>query len=348
MNSPLRVCFVGPMLGSNPGLTPNPMEQLAPHLEAQGIRYLLTSSQPNRYVRPIDILRTIIRNARRIDVLCIQVYGGRTSMIEDLASVLGRFFRHSVVMVLHGGALPAFMDRHPRWARRVLARAHCLVAPSEYLAGTLQRMGFHPEIIPNSIDPLAYRYRHRTQLEPRILWMRAFHPIYRPELAIRSLKVVLDHYPSALLTLAGQDKGMLQDLDRLANQLEVNDHIRFIGFLDAQAKRREFDRHDIFLNTSSIDNMPLTLLEAAASGLPIVTTRVGGIEATFHDRKDCLFVDCPAPDEIATHILSLLSSPEISRHLSSQGRALAERFFVPRIAPLWMATFREVLDRKVI
>jgi glycosyltransferase involved in cell wall biosynthesis len=173
--------------------------------------------------------------------------------------------------------------------------------------------------------------------------MRTFHEIYRPDLAVRTLARLLPDHPDATLTLAGQDRGLLAATRRLADELGVAGSVRFAGFLDAEGKRREFAEHDVFLNTNRVDNAPVSVVEAAAFGLPVVATRVGGVPHLLHDGETALLVPEGDADAMAAAVRRLLSEPDLAARLSRAGRALAESCSWERVHPLWEDLFREVL-----
>src|SRR5262249_3569030 len=152
--------------------------------------------------------------------------------------------------VLRGGAFPNFMARFPGWTRRVLRRAQVLVAPSPYLARAVADYGFEAKIIPNIIDISRYPYQHRKTVLPRLLWMRSFHPVYNPLMAVRVLAQLRECEPSATLVMAGQDKGMQAEAKRLAVELGLRSSITFPGFLNMQDKFNEGMQADIFVNTN--------------------------------------------------------------------------------------------------
>src|SRR5215208_213144 len=115
-----RLCFVGPMIGRNPGYVTTPGEILSDRFQNNGYSAISVSSSLNRYVRLADIVTTLTRYRRSIDIMLLQVYSGRSFVIEDIASWLGQRFRHRIVMVLHGGYMPDFMSSFQVWTRRVL------------------------------------------------------------------------------------------------------------------------------------------------------------------------------------------------------------------------------------
>src|ERR1700732_443865 len=106
------------MLGNSPGWVPNPMETLAPLLDERGYTCLLTSRLVNRYLRLLDIVLTLIRKRKSLDVVCLQMYSGPSFVVEDAASWVSKFFGIPLVMFLHGGGIPDFIKRFPRWSMR--------------------------------------------------------------------------------------------------------------------------------------------------------------------------------------------------------------------------------------
>ena len=118
-------------------------------------------------------------------------------------------------------------------------------------------------------------FRERQAVGPKLLWMRTFEDTHYPEMAVEVLKELRKIYPHACLTMAGQEKELFDPVRRLAASYDLAEAAQFTGFLDMAGKQREFPANDIFLNTNRRDNMPVSVLEAAAFGLPVVATEVG-------------------------------------------------------------------------
>lgn len=343
LNRTPRLCFIGPLVGRHPGYVTTQGEILSDRFSESGYTTLEASSHPNRYVRLADIVATIIKHRKEIDILVLNTYSGPSFIVEDLASRLGRLFGHRMVMVLRGGAMPDFMARFPHWTKQVLSRADALIAPSEYLAKAIAPYGFQARVIPNVIDLSKYPYRRRERLQPKLFWMRAFHEVWNPLMAIRVLARLREHRPDATLTIAGQDKGLEAESKRLAKELGVDDAVRFPGFLNMEAKAREGDVADIFINTNRIDNMPVSVVEACAMGLPVVSTDVGGMTDLLTNGENGLLVPDNDDERMVEAILALLDDPVLAAKLSEQGRALAERSSWPRVKQQLDQVFDEIL-----
>jgi glycosyltransferase involved in cell wall biosynthesis len=330
------LCFVGPLAGESAGHVPTQGEYLARHLSAHGYTVQLVSSHPNRYVRLLDVVVTLIRQRRKIRVQCIQVYSGRSFLIVDAASALGRLFGHTVVMQLHGGSLPDFMKQYPNWTRRVLSRADTLVTPSSFLARTVTQFGLQAQVIPNVVDLADYPYRRREQLAPRLFWMRALQALYNPQMAVRVLARVRAHYADARLVMAGPDIGLRAEVETLARELGVSDALDFVGLIDMAGKSKYGNWADVFINTNHVDNMPVSIVEACAMGLPV---NVGGRPDLLTDGDTGLLVPDDDDEAMADAVLRLLRDPALSQRLSSNGRKLAESLSWERVYPRWSAVF---------
>jgi glycosyltransferase involved in cell wall biosynthesis len=257
------------------------------------------------------------------DVAVILVFSGASFVLTDVASLLARQLGKLTVLHLHGGQLPELYARRPRWTRRVLARGHLRVAPSSFLQRATEAHGFAVEVVPNLVELPDYQFRTRASFAPRVLWMRAFHDIYGPDVAVRAFAELRRRFPAATLAMAGQDKGTLDATRALVGELGLAEAVRFPGFLDLAGKQREADAADVFLHTSRIDNTPVVLLEAAALGLPIVGTRVGGIPDLVRHEESALLVPVDDHVAMANAIGRLVDEPDLAARLARNGARVA-------------------------
>lgn len=343
--APLRLGIVGPMLGVNPGWVTTQGEILAGLLADEGYSVRTTSHIPARLPRLIDTLRSIYAWRSEIDLIIHQVFSGPAFVINDAASLLCRALGMRQVYVLHGGSLPEFATSRRRWVRRVMRRADAIVAPSGYLANMFEEVPdifARTRVIPNSLAIEDYPYRHRPVVRPRLLWMRTFHAIYHPQMALDVLADLRRTHPAATLTMAGQEKGLHAQVQEKARQMGLADAVRFPGFLGPEDKTREFAAHDIFINTNRVDNMPVSVVEAAAFGLPVVATRVGGIPYLLTNDDTALLTPDGDAEAMAAAVRRLLEEPGLAARLSANGRALAEHSSWEPVRTQWEALFEEM------
>ena len=347
LKKPPNICIVGPMVGYNPGFPTTQGETLAKLLRDDGYPVYEVSKSPNRYVRVADIFSTLWTRRNWIQIQILQVFGHRSFIVEDLASAIGKRFGQVIIMVLHGGDLPELAKRFPDWVRKVFRRADILVSPSSYLARELAWLGpFRIQIIPNMIEIEDYSYSNKGELKPRLLWMRSFYWYYNPTMAIKVFKRIYQEYPDAQLTMAGKDEGTRNATIIFAHKMGLKEYIDFPGFLDQEAKAHTGDLHDIYINTNMIENMPVTLIEMAAMGLPIVATDVGGIPDLITNNETGLLVPNNDDQSMADAVFTLLKNPNIAKHLSRNGRKMAEMFSWHNVGPQWKALLNELYDER--
>lgn len=346
MSRPKRICFVGPALGRNDGWVTTQGEVLSDLFLHDGHPVRLTSSQIGRARRAADTEACLVRWRRDIDVAVISVFSGGAFALADLASRTTRSLGLPTVLWLHGGDLPGLFIKRSGWARRVLRRGDAVVAPSAYLARPAASLGARPVIIPNVLDLDAIQFRLRTHLAPRLLWMRTFHDLYNPELAIEALVALRREFPTATLTMAGQEKGSFEQTRSAARAAGLSAAVSFPGFINSTEKSALFEAHDVYLNTNRVDNAPVSVLEAAASGLPIVATQVGGLGDLLDDGGSALLVGDNDAQAMADAVARLLDDEALATRLSQAGRRVAERSAWPSVRDQWLSLFDRVLDER--
>ena len=330
------------MIGRNPGRITTQGGILTDLFKAADYPVLSVSDSPNRWVRFAEIVTTLVRQRRRIDLVVLEIYGRQSFVVEDAASWLARRFGLPLVMVLHSGCLPSFTAKFPSWSRRVFERADRLVAPSPFLARTAGRMGFDVGVIPNVVDLRLLPYRFRACVRPRLLWMRSFYSHYNPLMAIAVAGRLRQTFDDTSLVMAGPDKGIQSDVERAARVSGLGDCVRFPGFLDASAKVREAEAADIFINTNQIDNTPVAVIEACSMGLPVVATDVGGIGDLLVDGETGLIVPDGDAAAMAAAVDRLVRDPRLAARLSANGRALAEQSSWVTVRTRWEQLFADV------
>lgn len=342
-----RLAFVGPALGRHPGWVTTQGEVLAGLFAAEGHPTAVSSDAVSPVARAAHHAVDLVRHGRGCDAIVVSVFSGKAFALADEALLLAGALRRPRVAWLHGGALPAFGRRHPRWVRRVLGRADAVVAPSAFLARWADHVvpGGGARVIPNVLALDDYHHRTRTPLRPRLLWMRTFQELYDPATAVRALVELRAGGVDASLTMAGQDKGALGSTQSLTAELGVAGHVAFPGFVSGGAKVALFDGHDVFVNTNVVDNAPVTVLEAAASGLAVVSTDVGGLPDLLADGRAASLVPPRDPAALAAAVAALLDDPDRAVRQAAEARRVAERSSWPSVRDTWLDLVAELSPR---
>jgi len=312
-------------------------EELGYRLREKGWPVLSTSSKPGRAARLLDMATTCWCTRDRYDVAHVEVYSGNAFIWAETVCWSLRAAGRPYVLALHGGNLPVFACRWRRRVSRLLRSAVAVVAPSRYLLENMRSYREDIVTIPNALDLSAYPFRPRTNPAPRLVWVRSFDRIYNPQLAIRALERLTLRFPQIHLTMVGPDKGELAATKALAQQLGVSGQVSFPGGVRKSEIPAWLDRADIFLNTTNIDNTPVSVMEAMACGLCVVTTNVGGIPYLLQHERDALIVSPDSAEEMAGNVTRLLEDPVLAASISQNGRSVVEPFDWAAILPKWEA-----------
>jgi len=281
-----------------------------------------------RWARRLPYARTILNEAlylpslralRRADVVHVFSASYWSFLLGPAAAIsMARALRKRVILHYHSGEAERHLARwgalvHP-WLRRVDA----IVVPSDYLRGIFAAHGYQARVIRNVVETPRFRYHDRVPLRPRLLSTRNFEPHYRVENTLRAFAILRSRHPGASLTLAGygsQEESLRRLADRLGRQ-----GIRFAGRVANEDVPAIYEDADIFVNSSVVDNQPVSILEAFASGLPVVSTGTGDIPAMVGHGERGLLVPPDRPEAMADAVAGLLMEPR--RALGMTRRAL--------------------------
>ena len=312
-------------------------ENLADRLEARCYRVFRSSFRQGRLARAVDRLGSILRLAGQYDVAHVDLFSGPAFLWAEAACYTLAALCKPYVVTLHGGGLPGFALRHPRRVGRLLRRAKTVVAPSQYMAHQMTAYCDNIVVIPNAIEVSAYAFRTRSPAGPRAVWLRAFHRTYNPVLAVRVAGLLERQGCPIEIRMLGPDAGdgSLAESQRLARQGGLAQAVAFSGPVAHADVPSQLAQADLFLNTSRIDNTPVSVVEAMATGLCVVSTNVGGIPYLLEEGRDALLVADDDASAMAEAIQAILENPVLAAHLSRNARSKAERFDWSAVLPRW-------------
>jgi len=210
------------------------------------------------------------------------------------AVAVGKLLGKQVIIHYHGGAADTFLQRWFWLARLALESADRIIVPSRFLSSVFQKFNIATVEVPNILELKAFPFRERSPLRPRVIMARHLEPTYNIACGIRAYALLKKTFPDATLTVAG-DGSEKAALVSLCRDLAIADSVHFVGNVANEQMRSHYDQGDIYLNSSRVDNQPVSILEAFACGLPVVTTAVGGIPYMVTHGEDALL----APDNDA-------------------------------------------------
>ena len=339
------ILLVGNFLSTS-GFTRGVCEDLAERLTQAGWPVITTSHKPARLPRLADMVATAWRRRHEYAAAQVDVYSGPSFLWAKVVCWVLRRTGKPYVLTLHGGALPAFARRWPGRVCRLLRSAAVVTTPSHYLREQMRPYRPDLRLLPNPLDIGRYPFVLRQRPQPRLVWLRAFHHIYNSTLAPRVVALLAREFPDVHLTMVGPDKGdgSLQATQHLAAELGVADRIAWPGGVPKADVPVWMSQGDIFLNTTNVDNTPVSVLEALACGLCVVSTNVGGIPYLLEHEDDALLVPPDDAEAMAAAVRRVLVEPGLAERLSCNARKKAEGFDWSVVLPQWERLLLEVSD----
>jgi glycosyltransferase involved in cell wall biosynthesis len=321
-------------------------EDLAEHLSREKWLVITTSNKTGRLERLCDMVCTIWRNQRNFEVAQVDVFSGLSFLWAEVVCLILRVIRKPYLLTLHGGNLPSFARRWPGRVKRLLRGAVAVTTPSRYLQTALGNWHQDVHYLPNALNIKKYPFRLRAAPTPRLCWLRRFHQIYNPSLAVKMLALLVLDFPELQLDFIGPDSGdgSLEEVLRLATELGVEKNLRIIGGVPKQDIPRQLSNSDLFINTTDYESFGVSVMEAAASGLCIVTTSVGELSYLWRQEHDALLVPPNDPAAMAMAVRRILTEPDLAARLSRHARQKAEQFDWSVIMPRWELLLSEVAN----
>ncbi|TVZ53404.1 glycosyltransferase family 4 protein [Dokdonia sp. Hel_I_53] len=329
-----NILYVGNALSSS-GNTLTHIESLSQDLRFEGYNVVVTSNKKNKILRMVAMIVTFFREYNSVDYVLIDTYSTTNFWYAVIIGHLCRMYNKSYIPILHGGNLPSRLEKNSKVSRKFFDGAHINVAPSDYLLNAFVKAKFFKLIkIPNSIRLSLYPFHTRKILRPKLLWVRSFTEIYNPMMAIYILEELLKIYPEASLSMVGPEKdGSLEKCKAYiaAKKLPVN----FTGKLSKKDWVLHSLNSDIFINTTNYDNTPVSVIEAMALGLPIVSTNVGGIPFLINNSEDGILVPRDNVMEFKKSIEFLIKNPTDAYVIAKKARSKVEAYDWERVKELW-------------
>lgn len=300
------------------------------------------SSFKNKIVRLIHMARVVLW-ARPTDIVLIDTYSTLAFYYAWLCARICKIKGVKYMPYLHGGNLPQRVDNNSKWLNKYFDDASLIITPSTFLKDAMEQRGYGPvNHIPNFIKIHNYPVKIRNRVQPKILWVRSFHSIYNPEMAIYMLAELRKTYAHAQLCMVGPDKdGSLEKCRALSQTLKVQEAIKFTGRLSKEEWIEMAAEYDFFINTTNYDNMPVSVIEAMALGLIVISTNAGGIPFLLDDEENGLLVNKNEHAQMAKAIIRVIDDPVFTVRLSRSARKKAEGFDWDNIKKFWKKVIEE-------
>lgn len=297
------------------------------------------SAVKSRPMRLFHMLVTVLRYKRSCEVVLVDTFSTQAFWFAYIVGKLCRLLNIPYIPIVRGGNFLSRLADSRKECDFLFTRSYLNIVPSKFLEFHFSQAHYPVRYIPNFIVLQNYPFKQRKMICPKLLWVRAFQKIYNPLLAIEVLHQL--NIPDATLCMVGSDKdGTRERVEKRIAELKLTDRVILPGRLLKDEWIKLAEQYDIFINTTTIDNMPVSVIEAMALGLPIVSTNVGGIPYLIEHGVTGILVPSANSHEMVKAIRELLSNPEYARQLSINARKMVEHFDWEQVKLMWY----DVLD----
>lgn len=331
-----KLLYIGNKFSTKVG-TVTSIDTLGNFLTNEGYKVYTASKAPNKLIRLLDMIWHTFRYAPKVSCVLIDTYSTQNFYYAVVVAGICRLLKLPYIPILHGGKLPQRLKKSPRLCRKLFNDAKINVSPSLFLLETFKKQGYTNLIhIPNTLDIDRYKFKLRNDLQPSLLWVRSFSEIYNPQLALEIVAILQQKGIAVNLCMVGPEKdGSLEACRKAATEAQLP--VTFTGGLPKEQWIEMASKYDIFINTAQIDNTPVSVMEAMALGLAVVSTRVGGIPYLIEDRQQGLLVPPNDAQAFVAAIEELLTSPQLVTTVTKNARDRVATFDWKSVKNQWIA-----------
>jgi L-malate glycosyltransferase len=284
---------------------------------------------------------TLLARVRRYDVIHIFSASYYSFVLAPTPALLiSRLYGKKTILNYHSGEAADHLARWRRTAIPTIRLASRVAVPSGYLVKVFEDFGLPAQPIFNIVESDRFQFRLRRPLQPVFLSNRNLEPLYDVGCILRAFSAIQRRFPSAVLLVAG-DGSQRVPLERLCRHLLLR-NVEFLGKVPPEDMPRLYDRADIYLNSSRIDNMPISLMEAFACGLPVVTTDAGGIPYIVQHCRTGFLAPCGDDQVMAGYAMQLLEDPELATRVAFAARQSCEQYTWSAVRDQWLQLYQEL------
>lgn len=330
-----HLLYIGNKL-SNHGYTSTSIETLGAFLEDEGFHIFYASSKKNKVLRMYEMIFKTFKYAKKVDYVLIDTYSTKNFWYALIISQLCRMLKVKYIPKLHGGNLPSRIVRSKFFSDLIFKNAYINIAPSFYLYETFKKNGYsNLKYIPNTIELQLYKESVKEFKTPKLLWVRSFAKIYNPLMAVKVFIKIKKAFPEAKICMVGpkKDDSYSKTL-RFAQKNNVE--VLCTGKLSKEDWIELSKDYNVFINTTHFDNTPISVIEAMALGLPVVSTNVGGIPYLLEHNTNALLVNDDDVEDMTNQINRLITESDLAHTLSAKGKESVKSFDWEVVKKQWI------------
>ena len=310
-----------------------------------------------QWLQRIKYVRTVVTSLWYWSTLCFKVpsydivHIFSASYLSYLfavapAIVIGKIFGKKVILNYRSGEAEDHLTRWPITTVPIMRMADAIIVPSGYLVDVFARFGLQAQSIVNTVELDRFCFRDRRPFRPVFLTSRSLEPLYNVPCVLRAFALVQARVPSARLIVAGSGS-MRRNLEALSQELGLS-NVEFRGGVPFDAMPALCDEADFYMMAPNLDNMPGTIIECFASGLPVITTDAGGIPYILTHEETGLLAACNDHSALALHALYLWENEEVAAAIAARAYKSVQQYTWTHVRERWLALYQELVASTIV
>lgn len=304
----------------------------------QNIKYVRT------IVTSLAYIALLLWRIARYDVIHVYSASYFSFVLAPTPAILiAKLYGKKAILNYHSGEAADHLARWRRTAIPVMRLSDCIVVPSAYLVKVFADFGLPAQAIFNTVETNDFRFRERRLPRPVFLANRNLEALYNVALVLRAFCIIQQSFPEAHLTIAGEGTERAR-LEALTVELNLR-NVEFTGRVSPAQMPALYDAADVYLNGSDIDNMPLSILEAFAAGVPVVTTNAGGIPYLVTDNETGFLVERGDAEQMARRAMRLLEESDLAERLAKAAHAECRKYSWGTVRDEWLELYHQLNAR---
>jgi len=287
----------------------------------------------------------LFRKIPPADIVHVFSSGTTSYIISTLPPLfVAKLFGRKTILHYHTGEAETHLKNWKLTAKPTMKWFDEIVVPSQFLVDVFARFGLRATAIYNFVENDEFVFRERNPLRPIFLSNRNFEAHYRVSDVLRAFQKIQNVFPEARLLIAGYGSEEAT-LKNLAAELKLK-NTEFTGRIENAEMPKFYDEADIYLNSSVVDNMPLSFIEAFSCGLPVVSTDAGGITYICEHDETALLVKTNDYEALAREAIRLLENEELAKKIIAKARRNCVKYSWANARGEWLDTYRNLTSEK--
>lgn len=311
-------------------------------------------NNPDTPFQNVKLLRTILasikfwfllfRKIPKTDIVHIFSSGTTSYIISTLPPLFtAKLFGRKTILHYHTGEAEEHLKNWKMTAKPTMKRFDEIIVPSQFLVDVFAKFDLKAKAIFNFVEGEKFAFRERKSLKPVFLSNRNFEAHYRVEDVLRAFRLIQNRFSEARLLIAGCGSEE-KKLKKLAGELKL-ENTEFLGRIENSEMPKVYDRADVYLNSSIVDNMPLSIIEAFSCGLPVVSTNAGGIPYICENGETALLVGKKDYETLAREAIRLLEDGALAEKIIGKAHAECVKYSQENVCGRWLEIYQETASR---